>query len=146
MQDEARHVAFGRLALRDYYPQLTEKERDEREEFVVEACYLLRDRFLGDEVWETLGLPVEECKAPRRRRRSCSIYRIGALRRIVPTIKDIGLWGPRVRRPTPTWASWASPTSTSRRWGRTTRRSRSRSIGAEPRSSGSRRSVTEAAA
>ena len=45
MQDEARHVAFGRLALRDYYPQLTEAERDEREEFVVEACYLMRDRF-----------------------------------------------------------------------------------------------------
>jgi len=52
MQDEARHVAFGRLALKDYYPQLTAKERDEREEFVVEGCYLLRDRFLGDEVWE----------------------------------------------------------------------------------------------
>ena len=28
MQDEARHVAFGRLALRDYYPQLTDAERD----------------------------------------------------------------------------------------------------------------------
>ena len=25
MQDEARHVAFGRLALRDYYPQLTDE-------------------------------------------------------------------------------------------------------------------------
>ena len=34
MQDEARHVMFGRLALRDYYPQLTQAERDEREEFV----------------------------------------------------------------------------------------------------------------
>src|SRR5262245_10578624 len=33
MQDEARHVAFGRFALRDYYPQLTQAERDEREEF-----------------------------------------------------------------------------------------------------------------
>ena len=38
MQDEARHVAFGRLALREYYPQLTDAERAEREEFVVEAC------------------------------------------------------------------------------------------------------------
>jgi len=37
MQDEARHVAFGRLALRDYYPQLTAAERREREEFVIEA-------------------------------------------------------------------------------------------------------------
>src|SRR5512138_1956376 len=63
MQDEARHVAFGRLALRDYYPQLTEKERDEREEFAVEACYLMRDRFLAEEVWETVGLPVDECAA-----------------------------------------------------------------------------------
>ena len=27
MQDEARHVAVGRLALRDYYPRLTEAER-----------------------------------------------------------------------------------------------------------------------
>ena len=60
MQDEARHVMFGRLALRDYYPQLTDAERDEREEFCVDACYRMRDRFLGEEVWERLGLPVAE--------------------------------------------------------------------------------------
>ena len=59
MQDEARHVMFGRLALRDYYPQLSQAERDEREEFCVEACYRMRDRFLGEEVWERLGLPPE---------------------------------------------------------------------------------------
>ena len=35
MQDEARHVMFGRLALRDYYPQLSQAERDEREEFAL---------------------------------------------------------------------------------------------------------------
>src|SRR5204863_7926813 len=63
MQDEARHVAFGRFALRDYYPTLTDKERDEREEFAVEACYLMRDRFQAEEVWETLGLPVDRCAA-----------------------------------------------------------------------------------
>ena len=50
---------FGRLALRDYYPQLTQPERDEREEFCVDACYRMRDRFLGEEVWSTLGLPRE---------------------------------------------------------------------------------------
>ena len=47
MQDEARHVAFGRLALRDYYAELTDAERAEREEFVVEGCYLMRNRFRG---------------------------------------------------------------------------------------------------
>ncbi len=51
MQDESRHVAFGRLALREYYPQLTEAERDEREQFVVEACYHMPDRFNQREVW-----------------------------------------------------------------------------------------------
>lgn len=98
MQDEARHVAFGRLALRDYYPHLTERERDEREEFVVEGCHLLRDRFLGDEVWETLGLPVDECKAHVERSEMMRIYRSSLFTRIVPTIRDIGLWGPRVRK------------------------------------------------
>jgi hypothetical protein len=98
MQDEARHVAFGRLALRDYYPQLTDKERDEREEFVVEGCYLLRDRFLGDEVWEQLGLPVERCKQHVDRSEMMRIYRSHLFTRIVPTIKEIGLWGPRVRK------------------------------------------------
>jgi P-aminobenzoate N-oxygenase AurF len=98
MQDEARHVAFGRLALRDYYPQLTQKERDEREEFAVEACYLMRDRFLAEEVWETLGLPVEECVRYVDSSEEIRKFRSRLFTRIVPTIKDIGLWGPKIRR------------------------------------------------
>jgi hypothetical protein len=98
MQDEARHVAFGRLALRDYYPQLTQKERDEREEFAVEACYLMRDRFLAEEVWETLGLPVEECVRYVDSSEELRNFRSRLFTRIVPTIKDIGLWGPKIRR------------------------------------------------
>jgi hypothetical protein len=98
MQDEARHVAFGRLALREYYPQLTQAERDEREEFAVEACYLMRDRFLGEEVWETLGFPVEECMAWVDKSELMRMFRSALFSRIVPTIKDIGLWGPKIRR------------------------------------------------
>jgi len=98
MQDEARHVAFGRLALRDYYPQLTQHERDEREEFAVEACYLMRDRFLAEEVWETLGLPVEECVRYVDSSAELRKFRSRLFTRIVPTIKDIGLWGPKIRR------------------------------------------------
>ena len=98
MQDEARHVAFGRLALRDLYPQLTDKERDEREEFAVEACYLLRDRFLGHDVWETLGLPVDECAQYMDRCELMKIFRSSLFTRIVPTVKEIGLWGPRIRK------------------------------------------------
>jgi len=98
MEDEARHVAFGRIALRDYYPQLSDTERDEREEFAVEACYLMRDRFLSVEVWETLGLPVEACVQMVKSSDRMKLFRTRLFTRIVPTIKDIGLWGPRIRK------------------------------------------------
>jgi hypothetical protein len=97
MQDEARHVMFGRLALRDYYPQLTDAERDEREEFCVDACYRMRDRFLGEEMWERLDLPVAEVVDTIRDAELQLMFRGFLFTRIVPVLKDIGLWGPRIR-------------------------------------------------
>jgi hypothetical protein len=98
MQDEARHVAFGRLALRDLYPQLTEGERREREEFVVEACYHMRDRFNQKELWENLGLPVKEAIEVAMASENMRLFRKRLFSRIVPTVKDIGLWGPGVQK------------------------------------------------
>ena len=97
MQDEARHVAFGRLALRDYYPQLTDAERAEREEFTVQACWHMRDRFNQKEVWERLGLPVDECIEILDHSETMQLFRSRLFTRIVPTVKDIGLWGPKVQ-------------------------------------------------
>jgi hypothetical protein len=97
MQDEARHVMFGRIALRDYYPQLTQAERDEREEFCVDACYRMRDRFLGEEVWERLGLPQEAADYVEHSELLRS-FRNYLFTRIVPIIKDIGLWGPKITK------------------------------------------------
>ena len=98
MQDEARHVAFGRLSLKDYYPQLTQKERDEREEFVVEASFLMRDRFMAEEVWQRLGYPDEDFQKYVYDSKILVEFRKLLFSRIVPTIKDIGLWGPKVQR------------------------------------------------
>ncbi|HVN27650.1 MAG TPA: ferritin-like domain-containing protein [Candidatus Binataceae bacterium] len=98
MQDEARHVAFGRLALREYYPHLTQKERDEREEFVVEACYFMRDRFTSHDVYQRLGLPVEQCIEWENESAGMKELRSALFTRIVPAIKDIGLWGPKVTK------------------------------------------------
>ena len=98
MEDESRHVAFGRLALRDFYPQLTEQERAEREEFCVEACYLMRDRFLAEELWANLGLPVDECLDFVRNSEAQVQFRGLLFTRIVPTLKDIGLYGTSMRR------------------------------------------------
>ena len=97
MQDEARHVAFGRLALRDYYPELTQAERDEREEFVVEACYHMRDRFLSEEVWDAVGLPKDECVDYVNNSEAMRQFRGRLFSRIVPVVKDIGLWGEKVQ-------------------------------------------------
>ncbi|HZD67261.1 MAG TPA: ferritin-like domain-containing protein [Acidimicrobiales bacterium] len=97
MSDEARHVAFGILALQDAYRELTQAERDEREEFVVEASYLLRDRFLAEEVWQRLDLPVAECMAYVNEAQMMGEFRKLLFSRIVPNVKKIGLWGPKVQ-------------------------------------------------
>ena len=98
MQDEARHVAFGRLALRDYYRELTQAERAEREEFVVEGCYLMRNRFQMQEVWERMGFDVAECLEFTDHSEVQQAFRTLLFSRIVPCVKDIGLWGPKVQR------------------------------------------------
>ena len=97
MQDEARHVAFGRLALRDFYPQLTDAERAEREEFVVEASYLMYGRLMAREVWEHLGYDVDEAIEYVEHSEIMAAFRKLLFTRIVPIVKDIGLFGPKVR-------------------------------------------------
>ena len=58
MADEARHVAFGVLSLQEFYSELTVAELRERQEFAFEAAVRMRDRFLSQEVWERMGVPV----------------------------------------------------------------------------------------
>jgi len=60
MSDEARHVAFGVLSLKEVYGGLTAAEIRERQEFAFEAALRMRDRFLSQEVWERLGVNPAE--------------------------------------------------------------------------------------
>ncbi|MBQ1092102.1 ferritin-like domain-containing protein [Streptomyces sp. B93] len=98
MQDEARHVAFGRMALRDYYKQLTDAELREREEFVIEGCYLMRDRLRGVEVLENYGIPTAEAEEYSEQSEFLALFRKLLFSRIVPCVKDIGLWGKRLQQ------------------------------------------------
>ncbi|MEU6428937.1 ferritin-like domain-containing protein [Microbispora sp. NPDC046973] len=101
MQDEARHVAFGRMALRDYYRNLSEAELREREDFVIEGCYLMRDRLRGEEIWETIGLSRQESAEAMEcvdRSEYLRLFRALLFSRIVPCVKDIGLWSPRLQK------------------------------------------------
>jgi hypothetical protein len=58
MSDEARHVAFGVLSLKECYEQMSGPELRDRQEFAFEAALRMRDRFLQQEVWERLGVDV----------------------------------------------------------------------------------------
>jgi hypothetical protein len=98
MQDEARHVAFGRLTLRDYYKQLTEAERREREDFVIEGCYLMRDRIRGIEIWQNFGLDARDVKPLVENSAYMQAFRKLLFSRIVPCVRDIGLWGERLQQ------------------------------------------------
>jgi hypothetical protein len=97
MLDEARHVAYGVLSLRDYYGDMKESERREREDFVYESAILMRDRFLFDQVWEKLGMPVEECKEFALRSEAQRLFRQMLFSKIVPAVKRCGLLSPRQR-------------------------------------------------
>jgi hypothetical protein len=85
------------LMLEDLYRELSDSERAEREEFVIEASYLLRDRFAARDLWEQLGLPVSRCVGWVEESGYMRHYRNELFRRIVPVVRAIGLWGPRVR-------------------------------------------------
>ncbi|WP_053730088.1 ferritin-like domain-containing protein [Streptomyces sp. WM6378] len=98
MQDEARHVAFGRMALRDYYAELSDAELREREEFVIEGCYLMRDRLRGVEVLENFGIPKKEAEQLSEESEYLHLFRKLLFSRIVPCVKDIGLWGERLQK------------------------------------------------
>ncbi len=99
MEDEARHVGFGRRILAPYYAGLSDAERKDREEFVIEASYMLHDRlFATESVWENLGLPVKECLTWIRESGFQKAWSSTLFSRIVPAIRSIGLWSPAVQK------------------------------------------------
>jgi len=97
MQDEARHVAFGVLSLKDVYGEMPENELKDREEFILESSRLLRERFLAQEVWQRFGLPQRECEEAAERSEMMNLFRTLLFSKIVPNVKRLGLLTPRVR-------------------------------------------------
>jgi hypothetical protein len=97
MQDEARHVAFGMMSLKGFYAEMDPSELRDREDFIVESSRLLRDRFLGQEVWTTLGLPQDECEAAANTSVMLQIFRKLLFSKIVPNVKRLGLLTKTVR-------------------------------------------------
>jgi hypothetical protein len=98
MQDEARHVAFGVLSLKDMYTHMTGAELRDREDFIVKSAQLMHDRFLQQEVWERMGLPQKECEEYARNSEPMKMFRKLVFSKIVPNVKRLGLLTPTVRK------------------------------------------------
>jgi hypothetical protein len=98
MGDEARHVAFGVLSLRDFYKEQPDSVKREREDFVYEAARLMRDRFLFQEVWEKQGLPAKECMDIALHNQGQVMFRQMLFAKIVPAIKKMDLLSDRQRQ------------------------------------------------
>jgi hypothetical protein len=91
MSDEARHVAFGVLALQDFYKELTLSEIRERQEFAFEAAVRMRDRFLLAEVWDRLGIKPKEVVPLLMSNQDRRQFQVFLFSKIVPNCKKLGL-------------------------------------------------------
>jgi len=91
MSDEARHVAFGVLSLKEYYAELTDAELRERQEFAFEAAVRMRDRFLQQEVWERMGIKPKEILPLVVQDVGRSMFQQMLFSKIVPNCKKLGL-------------------------------------------------------
>jgi hypothetical protein len=94
MSDEARHVAFGVLSLKEYYAELTDAEMLERQEFAFEAAVRMRDRFLQQEVWDRMGVDVRtmvHLQLEHAGDKNEDVFQQLLFSKIVPNCKKLGL-------------------------------------------------------
>jgi len=97
MRDESRHVAFGVLSLKGYYDDMPANELADREDFVIEACELMRDRLIGEETADYFGLDREPYRQCMLESPILSLFRQQLFTRVVPNLRRLGLLTPRVR-------------------------------------------------
>jgi hypothetical protein len=96
-RDEARHVAFGVLSLQGFYDDMDPVDLAEREEFILEACSLMRDRFVPVDVYERLGLDVKRATEEYDASPDQAAFRSLMFSKVVPNLGKLGLLTPRVR-------------------------------------------------
>lgn len=97
MKDESRHVAFGVLSLRDYYRDLPANEMKDREDFIIYACELMRNRLIGDDIARAMGWNADEVREVFLSSPPAQMFRKMLFMRIVPNLKKLGLLTPNVR-------------------------------------------------
>jgi hypothetical protein len=97
MRDESRHVAFGVHSLKGYYDDMSQSELRDREDFLIYACRLSRDRLVPYEIADAMGWDREEVKQAQLQSPIGKMVRGALFMRVVPNLKRLGLLTPRVR-------------------------------------------------
>ena len=101
IMDEARHVHYGVLALREHFNQnLTPKERNEREDWSFEVALLMRNRFMAYEVYEEWfeGIITRaEWRQVVLESPGFEEFRHVMFSRLVPNLREIGLLTERIK-------------------------------------------------
>ena len=91
MSDEARHVAFGVLSLKEVYDGMTDAEMKDRQEFAFEAAVRMRDRFLSQEVWDRMGINPRDVLPLILADPTRHMFQSMLFSKIVPNCKKLGL-------------------------------------------------------
>jgi hypothetical protein len=97
MKDEARHVAFGMLSLSEFYRDMPPGEVHDREDFIIYACELMRNRLVGDQIASAMGWERDEVRRVVLASPPAQLFRRMIFARVVPNLKRLGLLTPRVR-------------------------------------------------
>jgi hypothetical protein len=97
MGDESRHVAFGVLSLEGLYRDMSEQELREREEFIIDATHLMRERLMMHQVFDRLGWDKGVWIPWMDTTPFMKGFRQMLFSKIVPNLKRLGLLTPRVR-------------------------------------------------
>ena len=97
MKDESRHVAFGVVSLKDHYREMAPGELRDREDFIIYACELMRNRLMGDQIADAMGWKREEVRELVMGSVPAQMFRRMLFARIVPNLKRLGLLSSRVR-------------------------------------------------
>ena len=97
MRDESRHVAFGVISLKDYYKDMPANELSDREDFIIYACELMRNRLVGSQIADAMGWNHKEVEQQVIDSPVGQIFRRMLFARVVPNLKRLGLISPRVR-------------------------------------------------
>ncbi len=91
MSDEARHVAFGVLSLKEVYDGMSDAEIKDRQEFSYEAAIRMRDRFMQQEVWERMGIDMRQIMPLLLEDPTRAMFQQMLFSKIVPNTKKLGL-------------------------------------------------------